>query len=119
MNTDVGFTAVRAKNNTHDIEAARRRHITGESADILPGNGTNMFFLLRVDGGRRGSEISCGSGLDLDEAKNSAVPADEVDLASVVGDAKVRRHNLVSEPPQVEVSLNFTPLAGPKVLWLS
>ena len=119
MNADLGFTAVCAKNNTDDIEAARRRLITGQSADILPGNGTNMVFLLQVDGGQRGSKISARPRLDLDEAKNSMVPSDQVDLTSVVGSAKVCRHNLVTARSQMEVSLNFTSLTGQKVLRLS
>ena len=119
VDVDLRFAAVLAKNNADDIEAARRRLIAGQSSDILPSDGTNMLLLVQVNGSRWRSEIRASSRLDLDEAKDSAVPADKVDLTSVVGDAEVCRHNLVAETSQVEVGLKFTAFACQQVLWFS
>ncbi len=119
VNADLGLAPVLAKNNADDIEATGRWPFAGQSADILPRDGTNMLLLLQVNGGRWRREIRGGSRLDFDEAKNSIVPADKVDLTPVVGDAEVCRHKLVAETSQVEVGLKFTAFAGQQVLWFS
>ncbi len=117
VNRDCRFAAVVAQDNADDIEAAGRRPVAGQPAKILPSDGANMFLLVPVDGSRRRGEISAGPGLDFDEAKNTAIPADQVDLAAVIGDAEISRYNPIAEGSQVEIRLNFTLLAGPQVLW--
>ena len=117
VEADLGSAAVLPKNNADDIEATGRRLVTGQPPEVLPGDRTNMLPFLHVNRGRRRREIGAGPGFDFDEAKNAVVPADQVNLTSVVGDAEVCSHNPVAQRTQVEVCLDFTLLANAEVLW--
>ena len=119
VNGYLRLVAAVAENNADNVEAAGWRPIAGKAADILPGYGQDVPLLVEVDrgGGRRKANRT--SRLDLNEAQNSVVPADQINFPAVEGNAEVRRNDLIAEGPQMEVRLNFTVLARQQVLWFS
>jgi hypothetical protein len=118
VNADCWLTAT-AKHNANDIEAAWRWPINGQSAQILPGDGANMFPFVRVNGGRWRRKVCARPGFHFDKAKNPVVPPDKVNLTPVVGDAEICRHNPVVQGTQVEVRFDFTLFAGQQMPWFS
>src|SRR5208283_2595237 len=56
---------------------------------------------------------------DLDEAQHPIVPADQVNLTAVVGNAEVVGYDLVAKGPQMKVRFNLTLLASQQVLWFT
>jgi hypothetical protein len=117
VNADFWFAAIVATNNANDIEAAGRRLVSTQSAQILAGNGADMFPLVRVYGGRRRRELGAGPGFDFNEAEDSVVPADKINLTPIVRNAKISCHNRVAQSSQVKISFDLALFAGKQVFW--
>jgi hypothetical protein len=62
-----------------------------------------------------GFHIACSSGLNFHEAKNIAVPSDQVNLTPAAWRAEIPSHHGVAQHPQMEVSRLLSAPPGPMV----
>ena len=85
-------------------------------AQILAANGKEFLAFLPVNRGFGGLYVVSGASLDLDEAQDVLMPANEIDFAVTVRRTKIAGHHRVPAPSKIEVSVFLTTPAGAQVV---
>jgi hypothetical protein len=112
VNLDLRFAATSIQNDADDVKAAGWRYSTGNPPNISPGNRQNVLPLIPIDRRQRWCKPHVGSGLHLNEAESTAVPANQVNLTSIIRNTKVCGNDYVTQAPQVQVGLELAAFAG-------
>ena len=82
---------------------------------IFATNGEEFPAFLPVDCGFGGLYVVSGAGLDLDEAQDVVIPANQIDFAATVRRTEIAGHHRVFTPSKIEVSVFLTTPAGAQV----
>src|SRR5882724_10757303 len=79
---------------------------------ILVRHGDEFTLFVAIDCQMGGLDVAGGARLDLDEAEDVSLPANEVDFSATPKRAEISRDHDVSELAQVEVGRFFAPPPG-------
>src|SRR5579862_6221208 len=81
-------------------------------AQIFTGHCGKLTLLLVVDGRFGRLYVASGPGLDFNKTEDVFVPANEVDLPSTMGRAKVTGNDDVAQFAQIEVGIFLAAASG-------
>jgi len=90
---------------------------TGHVAQEVAGDQRQLPLFIAIYGGFGGFEVTLRPSFHLDKTQDVPIPADEIELAAMIGGAVVARDDRVAAPAKVKISVLLAAPAGTLVRW--